>query len=189
MRRDGHGRFRVYLPTGSGLVWKCIQWLFFSFDCSFRATAWAEIQNVINSSRDHACKIYVTDRLVLLSATLMARRREIIEQYELLPQPNMQNPRLRTEVALGSRLQRFHLGSLEVPLVYEDGQRGARTGRTRTLARVSLKESNIDGAGYGVHLLEDVAAKQLLLMYWGEKISGGATRYQKVSVIFVRVIL
>ena len=107
---------------------------------------------------------------------------ERIERNELLPQPNMQNPRVRTEVALGSRPERLHLGSLDVQLVYETGQRGARTGRTGTLARVSLKESNIDGAGYGVHLREDVAANQLLLLYWGEKISLKEAQRRKMMV-------
>jgi hypothetical protein len=73
----------------------------------------------------------------------------------------------------GSKPERFYLGNLEIPLEYEPWQRRTRTrtGRTGILARVSLRESTIPGAGYGVHLREDVAADRLILLYWGDKIS------------------
>ena len=112
--------------------------------------------------------------------------RERIEREELVPQPCMQHPRFRTELARGSKPERYHLGSLEVPLEYEPGQR--RFGRTGTMARVSLKESTIPGAGLGVHLRQDVPANQLILMYWGKGISIEEALRRKKLVICISEI-
>ena len=111
-----------------------------------------------------------------------ARRlvRERIARGEWVPQPKMQHPRFRTELASGSKPERFYLGNLEVPLEYEPGQR--RAGRTGTLARVSLKESTIPGAGLGVHLREDVLANRLILLYWGDTITMEEAQRRKIEV-------
>ena len=87
-----------------------------------------------------------------------ARRlvRERIARGEWVPQPKMQHPRFRTELASGSKPERFYLGNLEVPLEYEPASGQRRACRTRTMARVSLRESTTPGAGLGVHLREDV---------------------------------
>ena len=105
----------------------------------------------------------------------MARRkfgirfvREGIErrEWKSVPEVSMQIPRFRIE-APGSHTPAFHLGNAHV--VLKHGQRAQ--GRTETLARVSLKESSIPNAGYGVYLREAVVAGQLLVLYWGDKIS------------------
>ena len=99
----------------------------------------------------------------------------------------MQTPRFRIEGELSSKPARFYLGNLEVPLEYEAGQRRVR-GRTGNLAQVVLKESTIPDAGYGVHLRQAVAAKQLLLVYWGTKVSMKDADRLKLKVLILCLV-
>ena len=98
-------------------------------------------------------------------------REEIMwrEWKEMSQELEMQNPRFRTKIAVDLKPARFHLGSLDVTVKVAVGRRVHE--RTMTLPRVSLKESTIPNAGYGVHLRQDVVHGQLLLKYWGRKIS------------------
>ncbi len=96
----------------------------------------------------------------------------------------MKNPRFRIESAVDSKPARFDLGNVDVTAkaavdlcVHES---------TVTLPRVSLKESTIPIAGYGVHLRQDVVHGQLLLQYWGRKISmKEADRQRKEVMCFI----
>jgi hypothetical protein len=99
--------------------------------------------------------------------------REAIRERERQgePQVKMHDPRFRIEGSSTTPI--YHLGNVDVVLKKELGQsnRQATRERVRKLARVSLKPSTIHDAGYGVFLREAVAAGQLLLMYWGRKLS------------------
>jgi hypothetical protein len=101
---------------------------------------------------------------------------------ELVPQPKTSIFQDR-----GSKPERFYHGNLEVPLEYEPWQRltRTRTGRTGIFARVSLRESTIPEAGYGVHLREDVAADRIILLYWGDKMSMQEAHRRKTEVICI----
>ena len=111
-------------------------------------------------------------------------REEIMwrEWKEMSQEPEMQNPRFRTESAVDSKPARFHLGSLDVTVKVAVGFRVHE--RTMTLPRVSLKESTIPNAGYGVHLRQDVVHGQLLLKYWGRKISMKEADRQRKEVLY-----
>ena len=107
-------------------------------------------------------------------ATVFRLVRERIKrrERELDPQPEMQNPRFRIEGhgPLGSPTpMSYHLGNVEVVLKNEVGQRAY--GRRVNLARVSVKPSTIPNAGYGVHLRQAVVAGQVILKYWGFKVT------------------
>ena len=100
-------------------------------------------------------------------------------ERELDPQPNMHNPSFRIERLPGGR-QAFHLGNVGLVLRNGVGQRAYE--RHVNLPRVSVKPSTIQNAGYGVHLREDVVAGQLLLKYWGFKITLGEAERRRRQV-------
>jgi hypothetical protein len=99
--------------------------------------------------------------------TTRRRLREEItwrEWEEMRQEPEMQNPRFRIESAVDSKPARFNLGNGDVTVKVAVGLRVHEN--TVLLPRVSLKESTMPNAGYGVHLRQDVVHGQLLPKYW-----------------------
>ena len=106
------------------------------------------------------------------------------EWKEMSQEQEMQNPRFRIESAVNSKPARFNLGNVDVKVKVAVGLSVHQS--TVTLPRVSLKESTIPNAGYGVHLRQDVVHSQLLLKYWGRKISmKEADRQRKEVMCFI----